>query len=239
MPRVRLAVAAAALVALAGLLIPYGPRFTSLTSDAVVSAAVQLGLIALFVWALSPFSSLGNRLLGVFVAAAVLSALLTWLGAVPLANVAKVVTAAALGLWIAENLEKVTWIALVAVVSATVDIVSVYAGPTKVILERGEAVVGYFTVGLAMTGYGFNQAYTAVGLSDLVFFVLYVRAAQRFDLRPRLSLVVMTASFVVSIAAAFRWGALPALPLLSVAFLATNADLLLRALRGERQADPG
>ena len=230
MPRVRLAVVAAALVALAGILIPYGPAFST-RADAVVSAAVQLALIALLVWALTPLHVLGGRLLVVFLAAAGLSALLTWLGAVPLANVAKILTAAALGLWIAENLEKVSWIALVAVISAAVDIVSVYAGPTKALLEEGPVVIGYFTVALGWMGYGFDEAYTALGLSDLVFFTLYLRAAQRFGLRPRLSLVLMTVSFVATIAAALWWNALPALPLLSVAFLGANADLLVRALR--------
>jgi hypothetical protein len=41
----------------------------------------------------------------------------------------------------------------------------------------------------------------------------------------------MVASFVLTIVAALWWEALPALPLLSVAFLAVNADRLWR-LRG-------
>ncbi len=42
----------------------------------------------------------------------------------------------------------------------------------------------------------------------------------------------MVVSFLVTIAVAMWWTALPALPLLSVAFLAVNADLLWRELRG-------
>jgi hypothetical protein len=41
----------------------------------------------------------------------------------------------------------------------------------------------------------------------------------------------MVVSFLATIAAAMWWTALPALPLLSVAFLAVNGDLLWRKLR--------
>lgn len=230
MPRARLSVAAAVLVAAAGVLIPLGPAISP-RPDAIASAIVQLVLIALLVWVLTPLHALGGRLLVLFATAAVLSALLTWAGVAPLANVAKVVAAASLGIWIAENLEKVSWIVLVAVLSAAVDIVSVYAGPTKALLEEGPVVIGYFTVALAWMGYGYHEAYTALGLSDFVFFALYTRAAQRFALRAPLSVALMTASFAATIAAALWWDALPALPLLSAAFLAANADLLLRAFR--------
>ena len=92
--------------------------------------------------------------------------------------------AAALGLWVAENLEHASWVVLVAVVSAVVDIVSVYAGPTKALLEEGPQVVGYFTVALTWFGYAATEGYTALGISDVVFFSLYLGAARRFGLRP-------------------------------------------------------
>jgi hypothetical protein len=41
----------------------------------------------------------------------------------------------------------------------------------------------------------------------------------------------MVASFLVTIAAAMFWTALPALPLLSVAFLSVNGDLIWRRVR--------
>ena len=46
----------------------------------------------------------------------------------------------------------------------------------------------------------------------------------------------MVVSFLATIAAAMWWTALPALPLLSVAFLAVNGDLLWRKLRPRRGA---
>ena len=48
----------------------------------------------------------------------------------------------------------------------------------------------------------------------------------------------MVASFLCTIALAMYWTALPALPLLSVAFLAVNADRIVRGVRGGGEATP-
>ncbi len=75
-------------------------------------------------------------------------------------------------------------------------------------------------------------------MSDVLFFALYLGAARRFRLRVAWSAVAMVGSFLATIALAMWWTALPALPLLSVAFLVVNADLLVRGMRngGEAQA---
>jgi hypothetical protein len=230
MPRLGSAAAAAVLLVALGASSGLAPAF-ALRVDIVVSAAVTLSVVAWLVWALYPLRSLGHGLLLVALAGLPVGALLTWLELLPLANVAKVVAAAALGLWVAENLEHASWVVLVAVVSAVVDVVSVYAGPTKVLLDEGPRVVGYFTVALTWLGYAASEGYTALGISDVIFFSLYLGAARRFGLRAAASAVAMVASFVLTVAAAIWWEALPALPLLSVAFLAVNADRLW-AMRG-------
>jgi hypothetical protein len=197
----------------------------------MLSAALVLSLVTVLVWGLLPLHTLGRRLPLLTVVALPLAILFVWLGWVPLANVAKVVAAAALGIWIAEELEKLSWIVIVAVVSAAVDIVSVAAGPTKAILGQGPVVVGYFTIAVTWAGYTYSEAYTGLGISDVIFLALYLGAARRFDLRVGWSAVAMVVSFLATIAAAMWWTALPALPLLSVAFLAVNGDLLWRKLR--------
>ncbi len=204
----------------------------------MISSAIVLSAVAVLVWGLLPLASLGRRLPLVAVAALPCAALFVWLGWVPVANVAKVVFAAALGIWIAGELERLSWIVLVAVVSAVVDIVSVAAGPTKAILEKGPVVVGYFTVAATWAGYSYAEAYTGLGVSDVLFFSLYLGAARRFRLRAAWSAVAMVASFLGTIALAMWWTALPALPLLSVAFLAVNADLLVERMRGGGEAEP-
>jgi hypothetical protein len=213
----------------------YGSRLLPappVRTDIMVSSAVALSLMALLVWGLLPLQELGRRLLVLVAVALPLWLLLTWGGLVPLANVAKVVAAAALGLWIAGELERLSWTVVIAAVSAAVDIVSVAAGPTRVLLDRGPVVVGYFTVAITWFGYSYDEAYTGLGVSDVIFYALYLGAARRFGLRARASAVAMAASFLATIAAAMWWTALPALPLLAIAFLAVNADLLWRRLRG-------
>jgi hypothetical protein len=200
-------------------------------ADIMVSSAVVLTAVAALVWGMLPLRSLGRRLPLVAVAALPCAALFVWLGWVPLANIAKIAAAAALGIWIADELERVSWVVVVAAVSAVVDIVSVAAGPTKAILEKGPAVVGYFTIAVTWVGYTYAEAYTGLGVSDVIFYSLYLTTARRFGLRTGWSAVAMVASFLVTIALAMWWTALPALPLLSVTFLCVNADLLYRRLR--------
>ena len=78
-------------------------------------------------------------------------------------------------------------------------------------------------------GYAVRDAYSGLGTSDVLFFSLYLAAAIGYRLRVRLTLVAMVASFVATVAIALWSRALPALPLLSLAFLAVNADLIVRA----------
>ena len=224
------AAAAGALLILYGLsssLLPALP----VRADIMVSSAIALGLMAVLVWGMLPLQALGRRLPLLTVAALPLAVLFVWLGWVPLANVAKVVAAGALGMWIAAELEKLSWIVVVAAVSAVIDIVSVAAGPTKALIGQGPVVVGYFTIVVTWFGYSYAQAFTGLGVSDVIFFALYLATARRFGLRVGWSAVAMVASFLATIAVAMWWTALPALPLLSVAFLAVNVDRLLVQLR--------
>lgn len=238
MKRLAPAVVAGALIVLWGFLSSRLPALP-VRADIMLSSALVLSLVAVLVWGLLPLHALGRRLPLLTAAALPLAMLFVWLGWAPLANVAKVVAAAALGIWIAEELEKLSWIVIVAVVSAAVDVVSVAAGPTKAILDKGPVVVGYFTVAVTWAGYTYSEAYTGLGISDVIFLALYLGSARRFGLRVGWSAVAMVVSFLATIAAAMWWTALPALPLLSVAFLAVNGDLLWRKLRRGRGAAAG
>ncbi|MBE3032508.1 MAG: hypothetical protein IMZ74_04840 [Actinobacteria bacterium] len=221
MKRLAPAVVAGALIVLWGFLSSRLPA-PPVRADIMLSSALVLSLVAVLVWGLLPLHALGRRLPLLTAAALPLAILFVWLGWAPLANVAKVVAAAALGIWIAEELEKLSWIVIVAVVSAAVDVVSVAAGPTKAILDKGPVVVGYFTVAVTWAGYTYGEARTMLGISDVIFLALYLGSARRFGLRVGWSAVAMVVSFLATIAAAMWWTALPALPLLSVAFLAST-----------------
>ncbi len=230
MKRLAPALAAGAALLLWGYLSRYLPA-PPVKLDIMLSSAIVLALLGVLVWGMLPLRALGRRLPLITVVALPLAMLFVSLHLVPLANVAKIVAAGALGIWIAEELEQLSWIVIVAGVSAVVDIVSVAVGPTKALLGKGPVVVGYFTVAVTWLGYSYDEAYTGLGISDVIFFALYLGAARRFGLRVGWSAVAMVGSFLATIAAAMYWTALPALPLLSVAFLAVNGDLIWRKVR--------
>jgi len=204
----------------------------STTLAAVLASGLAAALAALVQWELAALLTRHRilvALLAVGLAVAVGSSLAGWVAG---ANVGKVVFAAAVGLLIAGALERASWIVLIAAVVTVTDVVSVYFGPTKVLIEQGPRVIGAFTVALAWPGYRTDEAYTALGVADFIFFALYLGAARSFGLRAGWTAVAMTLSFVLSIAAGFWLTAVPALPLLSAAVLLVNADLLWARLRG-------
>jgi hypothetical protein len=205
--------------------------------DIVVSTAIGLALVGLAVVQLLPLRGLGRRVLLVTAGALPLWLLFTWLGLLSVANVCKVVAAAALGFWLASEIMSLAVVVLIAALIVVVDIYSVFAGPTKVILERAPDQIAYFTLNFPWLGYSYRffaheGAATQLGVSDVIFYSLFVAACVVFGLRHRATAVTMAVSFVVTVAATLWWRALPALPLLSLAFLATNADLLVTQLRG-------
>ena len=68
-----------------------------------------------------------------------------------------------------------------------------------------------------------------------MFFALFAAAPVRMGLRVRATWVATTASLGATMALSYVLDtALPALPLLSLAFLGANADLLLERTRGRR-----
>jgi hypothetical protein len=75
-----------------------------------------------------------------------------------------------------------------------------------------------------------------LGLPDLLFFALFLAAADRFELRRRATWFAMTASFGLTLSGTYflEVDGLPALPLLAIGFLLANADLLWRMWRAER-----
>ncbi|HWB22564.1 MAG TPA: hypothetical protein VG652_06725 [Gaiellaceae bacterium] len=128
-------------------------------------------------------------------------------------------------LWLFEEL---SWVVIVACLIPWVDAYSVWRGPTKAIVNHHAAVFSTFSFIFPLP-----DGNTHLGLPDLYFYALFLAAAARFGLRVLPTWFALTFSFGATMALAIWWGAsgLPALPLLSVGFLAPNADLLWARLR--------
>jgi hypothetical protein len=152
-------------------------------------------------------------------------------------NFAKLWAAIFVGWAFLRLFEELSWVVLVSVVIPLVDIVSVYKGPTKAITKHHFHV--YTDVAIAFVVPGGAAAY--LGPPDVLFYALFLAAAQRFGLRVFWTWVSMTAmyAFTVILATAVDVGGLPALPFLSFGFLLPNADLAWRSIRkGGSPASP-
>ena len=127
---------------------------------------------------------------------------------------------------------------IVALIIPWVDAYSVWRGPTNTIVHHHEGVFEHLSFAFPVTG---EDQTANLGIPDLLFFALFLAAAAQFELRAGLTWLLMTASFGATIVLAV-WldlGGLPALPLLSLAFLLANGDLLWRRLRAREPAPNG
>jgi hypothetical protein len=150
------------------------------------------------------------------------------------ANFFKIAAVAAVGWWFLTFFESLSWVLLVAVLIVPVDTFSVARGPTKEIVENQPEVFNALSISFPLPG---EHASAQLGLPDILFLSLFLAAAARFGLRVGWTWLAMTLSFgtTLALAVAFDVSGLPALPLLSVAFVLPNADLIWRAYK-ERSA---
>ena len=192
---------------------------------ALVPAAFGLVLLAL------PLRTAPGRT-PVAVAFAILALTCDAAGLDVAANFAKLAAATAFAFVFLDLFERVSWVVLVAAVIPLVDAISVWRGPTRHIVTERPGVFDALSFSFPVPGGGAFQ----LGLPDLLFFALFLGAADRWGLRVVATWLAMVASFGVTMsitvgADPFGIGGLPALPLLSIAFLAANADLLVRQVR--------
>jgi hypothetical protein len=206
-------------------------------ADVLLVAAVLIPTTLLAVWLLAPLAPARGLAL-LTGATAVLAVLLDLADAGPGFNVTKVALFALVGFCFLQLFELLSWVVLVAFVIPWVDVVSVYRGPTKVVVEQEPGLFERIAVAFAVPG---EDAAARLGPPDVVFFALFLAAAIRFGLRARATWLSMTAAISATLVAtyAFDLQGLPALPAVAIGFLAPNADLLWRELRpaGRRGRD--
>jgi hypothetical protein len=224
----------AAGLALAGSLLSYYLTRTSLpnVSDrwdrALISFLLIPAMFGLVLLALPLWRARGLLLVGI--ALGVLAIVLE-LGDfnVP-ANFTKLAAMTALGFAFLALFENVAWVVLVASLIPWVDAYSVWRGPTRTIVEEQRELFTTLSVAFPVPG---ESGSANLGLPDVLFFALFLAAAARFRLRVGWTWAALVASFAVTLlsATALDVAGLPALPLLSLAFLVPNADLIWRQLR--------
>jgi hypothetical protein len=182
------------------------------------------------VWLALPLWRAKSGLLAVAIAFGVAAAALQIAGLDVLANFAKLGGITLFGFWFLAFFESVSWVVLVAAIIPFVDGYSVWRGPTRHIVHEQRELFTTLSFAFPVPG---EHGSANLGLPDLLFFAVFLAASDRFLLRPWLTWILMVASFgaTTALAVAFDVGGLPALPLLSLAFVVANADLLLAYFR--------
>ncbi len=160
---------------------------------------------------------------------------LTWVlfyaaGFDAVANASKLVAFILFGFWFLSLFEALWWLALVALLVPWVDIWSVAFGPTKYVTEEKPGIFEGISVAIHVPG---ETSTANIGPPDIVFFALFLAAAQRFGLRVALTWISMTALLSLTLVLVYFWdtSGLPALPAVCLGFLLPNLDLILREAR--------
>ena len=145
-----------------------------------------------------------------------------------LADLCRLFAAAAVGVSLARYISSAGVALLVASVATASDLFSVFAGPTRALVEDESPVLDLlllvFPTFGSVVGFG-------LGASDFVFLALFAAASLFLDLRyPATLLCVCAAMFLAMTAGLLLERPLPALPFAAVAFVLGNADLILASL---------
>ena len=165
------------------------------------------------------------------IAFVVLAVVLELVNADVFANFARLGATTLLGWWFLTLFEEVSWVVLVALIIPWVDAYSVWRGPTKEIVNHHEHIFTVLSFAFPVPG---QHSAAQLGVPDLLFFALFLAAAQRFRLRVPLTWLALVTFLGLTIAATvwFNLSGLPALPGIALGFLLPNVDLLWRRRSG-------
>ncbi len=225
----------AALVAVLGALLAASVHWSLVDPGSVTGLIMAFSLGMVVTCALSSSLAflivLRHKLLlitGGSLALVVASILLGW---APLEGLAKILFATSAGLWISLMLTSIGQVLLIAGLIILVDFYSVFLGPTRKIVESGSNWIDYLTINLPVFG---APASSQIGISDIIFFSLFVGVSINYLLRRTSTALALTASFIATMVFGVKLEiGVPALPLLSVFFLLANADLLYHRFLSE------
>jgi hypothetical protein len=228
---------AAALAALLALLAVYTAGAGVLPDasnawDVAFVAVVLIPATAGVLWLVLPAAH-ARGLLAVGGAFAALAALFSLADMGALSNITKVLALALLGFGFLQVFQTLSWVVLIAGIVPWVDAFSVWRGPTKVVVSEHPSLFERVSVEFRIPG---EDSSAHLGPPDVLFFALFLAGAKRFGLRVGWTFVSTTALLALTLVLTevFDVGGLPALPAISLGFLAPNADLLWRRWQKSR-----
>jgi hypothetical protein len=169
--------------------------------------------------------------------AGLLTVVLEVVGLDAVANFSKLATMTLIAFWFLTFFERLSWVAMIAVLIPFIDAFSVWRGPTHHIVTQKREIFTTLSFAFPIPG---EAASANLGLPDLLFFALFLAAAVRWRLRVVWTWIAMVAGLGATIALATSWDVdgLPALPGIAIGFLVANADLIWRDLRSPRAEAP-
>lgn len=221
-------------------LLPAPHSLTSFRIAAYASTAVFFALVLVaLVHAVALVRTSGRRIALLALGLAALVMALNLL-AVPVASdLAKLAFGAVAGAGVVRVVERPWWLLPVAVCVPIADAWSVFSqrGVTHHVVARAKedpAWLDWPSVAVPIAGLDYGD-FGRIGITDLVFVALFVAAAARWGLGVRRTATALAVGFVATEVWAVEGSgtAIPALPLLCLAFLAVTVPALVRDLRAD------
>jgi hypothetical protein len=148
--------------------------------------------------------------------------------ALSVADFSRILAAACVGIALARYITSVGVVLLIVLAAIASDLFSVFAGPTRVLVQEDSPVLD----GLLLVFPTFGSALGfGLGVSDFIFLALFAAASRFLDLRYAGTLLgVCFAAFLAVTAGLLLQRPLPALPFIAVAFVIVNVDLIFTSL---------
>lgn len=208
--------------------------------DVAFVSVVLLPATMSVVWLALPAAG-WRHLIWVGVGLAAASVVLRVAGLDSLFNVTKLLALTALGFAFVTLLEPpLGLLVAIAAIIPWVDAYSVWRGPTKVVVTEHPGLFDRISIAFRTPG---EDSTSNLGPPDVIFFAIFLAAAQQFGLRVAWTFAGMVTFLIVTLVAtaSFDVTGLPALPAISLGFLLPNADLLWHRWREWRlsQAEAG
>ena len=197
--------------------------------DVLVVALMLVPLTFAVPWIALPAAG-ARGVLPIAVSLGLLAALFDLAGMGSLFNVVKLLALTAAGFWFMRLFEALSWVVLIAAIIPWVDALSVWRGPTEYVVSEQPSLFDHVSIAFRLPG---EEGSANIGPPDILFFALFLAAADRFGLRVRWTWLTMVGllGLTLILTTAFEINGLPALPAIAIGFLLPNADLLWKAWR--------